>query len=620
MGKTTLITTSVVVPVFNGYDVTRQCIDALYGSTGVDLEVIAVDNASTDGVSDWLQEQASTRPSFTLVANDRNLGFARAVNQGAEVARGEYLVVANNDVYTSTTALQRLATHLAEDERIGAVGPVTNYVGHGPQLDRHARAVTPDSLEEYARSIVGRPGRDRIAVVDRLVFFFVAMRTNTFLDLGGLSDDFGLGNFEDEEFCLRLKLAGQGLVVDPRAFVYHVGSHSWKARGLAHDWWMRRNRKIFLEKAATYSLKQPPYFTRSDTTARDASVILRTLDRPDMLRQALTSLANQTYRDFEVIVVNDGGSDVANVISDFEHCFPVALLNNPAPTGRAAALNRGIDEAVGRFLTYLDDDDILYPTHLEHLVSLLKGTDTDLAYTGVNKALYEPCDTEERLLLTEPSLPMTFDVDNLFLRNCLPLHSVMHTARSMDAVGRFDGWFDLMEDWELWIRISQRFKIAKTESCTCEYRFRLGTITNATLTQRAQMFVVQGRVYERHPAPSRRLARLRAAERQGFETQISRLKSIEAAFLPAREKQLLVLAETMGFDVTTMSGARVPPPMWTDRSLEEALKAGWLARASGRGFATARRNPVTRWAGRWLANHSNVAGRVVERARRNASS
>src|SRR5687768_11665247 len=129
-----------------------------------------------------------------------------------------------------------------------------------------------------------------------------------------------------------------------------------------------KDRQAFYEGIARSAIRYPPTSGRRDSqTDPGVSVIVRTVDRPPLLREALASLANQTFRDFEVIVVRDGGTGtIDDVARDF---FPYLELRviQLEPQGRVTALNEGLKAARGDWICYLDDDDIVYPNHLQRL-------------------------------------------------------------------------------------------------------------------------------------------------------------------------------------------------------------------------------------------------------------
>ena len=101
------------------------------------------------------------------------------------------------------------------------------------------------------------------------------------------------------------------------------------------------------------------------------SVVLTTYNRPEFLRRALNCSLLQTFTDFEMIVVNDAGDDVSELVAQYPRTSYIQRLNNG---GLATARNTGIENASGKYITYWDDDDIFFPEHpytlVEHLEKL----------------------------------------------------------------------------------------------------------------------------------------------------------------------------------------------------------------------------------------------------------
>ncbi|MCP5461833.1 MAG: glycosyltransferase family 2 protein [bacterium] len=90
------------------------------------------------------------------------------------------------------------------------------------------------------------------------------------------------------------------------------------------------------------------------------SIIVPTYNRPHLLERALCSIMQQTFRDFEVIVVNDAGCSVENHVRKFK-AFSIKTINLTANGGSSIARNKAIECASGKYIAYLDDDDIFYP-------------------------------------------------------------------------------------------------------------------------------------------------------------------------------------------------------------------------------------------------------------------
>jgi GT2 family glycosyltransferase len=98
------------------------------------LEVIVVDNASRDGTPEYLRLAATQHENLRVILNDENRGFAAANNQGLEVARGDFLVLLNNDTAVPRGWLSSLVRHLSSDDSIGLIGPVTNQIGNEARI------------------------------------------------------------------------------------------------------------------------------------------------------------------------------------------------------------------------------------------------------------------------------------------------------------------------------------------------------------------------------------------------------------------------------------------------------------------------------------------------------
>ena len=119
------------------------------------------------------------------------------------------------------------------------------------------------------------------------------------------------------------------------------------------------------------------------------SIIVRTKDRPELLEEALESISLQTYRPLEVVVVNDGGVNVENILEKFESQeLSIKYIHHPHSLGRAAAANAGLKRAEGVWLGFLDDDDLLLPRAVETL--LLYGRAANVVYGKVELTFLKP--------------------------------------------------------------------------------------------------------------------------------------------------------------------------------------------------------------------------------------
>ncbi|MGA2248629.1 MAG: glycosyltransferase, partial [Verrucomicrobiota bacterium] len=202
------------------------------------------------------------------------------------------------------------------------------------------------------------------------------------------------------------------------------------------------------------------------------SVIVPTFNRPSWLGETVRSILAQTYRNFEIIVVNDAGPDVSHVVEPLNSEGCIRLINHEQNKGLAAARNTGIRAARGDYIAYLDDDDIFHANHLQTLVEHLETTGGDVAYTDAHRAhqrkqgdIYE---------IFERDVPYSFDFDynRILWENFVPVLCFIHRKSCWEAVGGFDESLRVLEDWDLWIRMSRLYKFDHIPTVTCEFRWR----------------------------------------------------------------------------------------------------------------------------------------------------
>jgi len=117
---------SVIIPTWDGLEETKRCVESLYAHAGVPFEVIAVDNGSTDGTLSFWRALARERDNVRLVVNPTNLGYPVACNQGLLQARGEAILLLNNDAVVHPGALARLCAWLDLLPDVGLIGPRSN--------------------------------------------------------------------------------------------------------------------------------------------------------------------------------------------------------------------------------------------------------------------------------------------------------------------------------------------------------------------------------------------------------------------------------------------------------------------------------------------------------------
>jgi O-antigen biosynthesis protein len=190
-------------------------------------------------------------------------------------------------------------------------------------------------------------------------------------------------------------------------------------------------------------------------------VLIRSVDRSH-LREALDSVALQTYPHIEVVVIaaKPGHSELPKECGP----FPMRLVPTDAPLPRSKAANRALDEARGAYLLFLDDDDWLMPSHIERLAKVLREQPKALAaYTGVSLAN----DKGEPL---GQVFDLPFDGVRQLAGNLTPIHSVMFSRTLVADGARFDEQLDHYEDWDFWLQLGRRTVFVHLPGVSAVYR------------------------------------------------------------------------------------------------------------------------------------------------------
>lgn len=235
---------SVVVLAYNNWTYTQACLHSVLTlSDYPNLEVIVVDNASSDETLAELERVERRDKRIRIIRNETNLGFAGGNNVGIAAATGEYIILLNNDTYVTRGWVRDLVRPLVQDARIGLAGPLTNMIGNEQKINVHYGDM--QEMAQVGRRFVRRHLRQRF-VTDNLAFFCVAMSRKTVDRVGLLDDAYGLGFFEDDDYCRRVRKAGLEIVVADDVFVHHHLSASFNAIGSEEKRaQMERNKAIY---------------------------------------------------------------------------------------------------------------------------------------------------------------------------------------------------------------------------------------------------------------------------------------------------------------------------------------------------------------------------------------
>jgi LmbE family N-acetylglucosaminyl deacetylase len=201
-----------------------------------------------------------------------------------------------------------------------------------------------------------------------------------------------------------------------------------------------------------------------------AAAIVRTKNRPALVREAVESLARQTARPQRVVVVNDGGVSPAEALSPWRDAFELVVRDLPESRGRSAAANLGAAEAGRELFGFLDDDDVYAPDHFERLLAARAAGPEPIVYSDAVTVVFEREGEGWRERHRELQYSMDFDAEYLLYANYIPLHTVLFDASLFQLAGGFDPELEYSEDWDLLIRLSRLAPFRHVRAVTAQYR------------------------------------------------------------------------------------------------------------------------------------------------------
>ena len=208
-------------------------------------------------------------------------------------------------------------------------------------------------------------------------------------------------------------------------------------------------------------------------SAMSASIILPTCNRNDDLLNALESIRRQTFKNYEVVIVNDGGEQVGDCLAGRAEMLSgmvCRIVNTTGRLGPSEARNIGLHNAGGDIIFYLDDDDVYYPDHLQIHMEKYSGIDSpDVVYSDAHRGrvVYD-AGASPRLDITLP-YSNDFDLNKLLVHNYIPILCLSHKRSCIEKSGVFESSLAYLEDWDFLIRLSLNYNFCHIPKTTAMY-------------------------------------------------------------------------------------------------------------------------------------------------------
>ena len=488
---------SVVIPCYNQAVYLKEAVRSVLAQTYRRFEIIIIDDGSQDNTFELGMEIIHEHPHFAIrCLRQQNGGLSRARNKGIEISLGKTILPLDSDDMLSPIMLQKTTAVLSENPEVGIAYCDVEFFG--------TRNGGTNAIEWSPEVLPEQNGLNYCSL----------FRKQVWESVGGYNPNMVWG-YEDWDFwvgCVEKGIVGKRIPLP--LLKYRTKQESMYTSALKHDhelrariisnhpklykpekldWARKLLSEIEAQRLTSKNAKDSPsagsQIQDSDQAFEPAyplpkippgknpmvSVILPTFNRPKFLEQAVSSVLCQSYQDFEIIVVNDAGEDVEEIVNRLNQNGNIRYLKHDQNKGLAAARNTGIRASHGKYIAYLDDDDWFYPGHLETLVQALENKPFKVAYSDANRAWQEKINGS--YVTIKKDTPYSCDIDfndgQILVSNLTPVLCVMHARDCLESVGCFDESLKVLEDWDMWIRLSHRFQFKHIKTVTCEISWRL---------------------------------------------------------------------------------------------------------------------------------------------------
>jgi len=501
MEKTASALVSIVVLNWNGLEDTKQCLASLRALRYPHIEIIIVDNGSTDGSKEFLSKETG----IVYIDLDKNYGFTGGHVRGYAAAKGRYLAIINNDLVLDKDWIDASLRCMHAHERVAVVGGKSYKWGaDNPAFDRSNSFTswqTVDPRTGHTRmSLIGDEERQADGLSGSALMF----DTKALQKTGYLDDDF-FAYYEETDLIARLLRAGYTAYYTPEAMAWHkvAGSTKGGEASYFYLYMMHRNRYMFgvknLDPAYlrvfkknyfrefTHALYGRIMHPNNDNRARvnaylwnlrhrgataakrlevsklgtsyvkhlgahkpkDVTVIIPAYNYAQYIDEAVDSVLAQTLLPKKIIIINDGSTDnTRDVIKKYAHNDLFEVINKPN-SGVIETKNLGLQKTRTYWTLFFDADDLLRPDFLEKTVDHALETGSDVTYTDME--LFGQGVDHNQVFHAG-----AFRISRLIRKNFIHNSSLISTSLLKQVGGYKPIMKDGLEDWELYLSLAEQ--------------------------------------------------------------------------------------------------------------------------------------------------------------------
>lgn len=507
----------IVYVTYNSEKWIEKCIKSVVnGNYPVEeINIIVVDNASSDGtISVLTQMQEKYQQmlgSFQIIMNESNIGFGKANNVGFAVCKSEIVCCINIDTELFPDTLMALRENVEQSSDDVAVWEFRQFPYEHPKeydpLTGETQWVSGAAFAIRKSALEASGGFDeeifmyvedvdlswRLRSMGYKLIYAPNVRVNHYSYdnvekpkmaqhvygvINNLLMRYRFGNLKDIlEGHLRFWNVIRNPEAVPGAKKNLLKEYRKHFRKIAHFYDHGKYKKNFSVRFLGFDYTQNRLGAYYENTVPYStplvSIVVRTCGRPCVLRETLISLRKQTYSNMEVVIVEDGPAVSEGMIRSEFSDMNIKYFSTNEKVGRSKAGNMAMSKASGKYLNFLDDDDLFYADHVETLVATLEKSDTKAAYavgleTAVEIESREPYvyHIKDKKVVHKQK----FDRVMLCHHNYIPIQCIMFEKELFTLYGGLDESVDALEDWDLWVRYSLHTDYAFVEKTTSIYR------------------------------------------------------------------------------------------------------------------------------------------------------
>lgn len=501
---------SIIIPCYNQAEYLGEAVESVVNQTYQNWEAIIVNDGSNDNTREVATGLINRYHNCKIFLYEKsNGGLASARNYGIRKSNGTLILPLDADDKIRPEMISKCVEVLKLYKNI--------YIAYTDVQQFGSVSGLVEAADYDFKKLI----------YDNQLNYCSLYKREVFEAIGGYNEKMLYQGYEDWEFWISAGEKGFYAKRIPQPFFcYRVRQGSMFMNAVQHDDELRSqivlahpylyppNKVLEAKKLLQTKLR------KEIKTGPLVSVILPTYNRPEFLFAALESLSIQSYKNFEVIVINDAGVNVKRVLEKFHDCLKIKYYNHWRNKGLAAARNTGLHKAKGKYIAYLDDDDVFHYDHLESLVSFLESSNRKVAYTDAYRTCQIKDNTKYIVKNRELRYSQDFDYGQILVHNFIPIICLMHEKACLVEVGLFDESLVTHEDWDLLIRLSRKFEIHHIKNITCEFTWRIDGSSMLT-ERRAQILISFEKIYTKYKTHTENEPQIRKSQLKNIQVDFA---------------------------------------------------------------------------------------------------